>query len=82
MLRDRELPQPPDVENADQAIEMLCGWIVDGQAQYELFPTAWKDDLSGRVALAMSRFRGATGYTSALFQPGTNKASGTRELVA
>jgi hypothetical protein len=36
---------PPDAEAAEQAVELLRGWIIDGQPQYVLFPTAWKDDL-------------------------------------
>jgi hypothetical protein len=41
-----ELQRPPDSETASQAVEMLRGWIIDGQPQYVLFPTAWKDDLA------------------------------------
>ncbi len=40
-----ELMRPPDAENAQQAVEVLRGWIIDGQPQYVLFPTVWKDDL-------------------------------------
>src|SRR5258708_37653753 len=42
----RELMLPPDAETAQQAVEVLRGWIIDGQPQYSLFPTVWKDDLS------------------------------------
>ena len=42
----RELMRPPDAEEAQQAVELLRGWIIDGQPQYVLFPTVWKDDLS------------------------------------
>lgn len=38
----RELPVPPDAEQADQAIEVFRGWIVDGGLQCSLFPTVWK----------------------------------------
>jgi hypothetical protein len=41
----RELMRPPDVETAQQAVELLRGWIIDGHPQYSLFPTVWKDDL-------------------------------------
>lgn len=37
--------KPPDVDTAQQAVELLRGWIIDGQPQYALFPTVWKDDL-------------------------------------
>ena len=42
----RELMRPPEVETAQQAIELLRGWIVDGHPQYSLFPTVWSDDVS------------------------------------
>src|SRR5438445_6672726 len=42
----RELMRPPDAETAQQAVELLRGWIIDGHPQYSLFPTVWKDDLS------------------------------------
>jgi hypothetical protein len=38
--------RPPDVDTAEQAVELLRGWIIDGQPQYSLFPTVWSDDLS------------------------------------
>jgi len=41
----RELMQPPDAQAAAQAIEVLRGWIIDGQPQYALLPTVWRDDL-------------------------------------
>jgi len=37
--------RPPDVDTAQQAVELIRGWIVDGHPQYSLFPTVWKDDL-------------------------------------
>jgi hypothetical protein len=40
-----ELMRPPDSETAEQAVEILRGWIIDGQPQYVIFPTIWKDDL-------------------------------------
>jgi hypothetical protein len=44
----RELIKPPDAESARVAVEMLRGWVIDGQPQYVLFPTAWNDDLPSR----------------------------------
>ena len=41
----RELMLPPDAETAQQAVELLRGWIIDGHPQYSLFPTLWNDDL-------------------------------------
>lgn len=41
----RELMLPPDAETAEQAVELLRGWIIDGHPQYSLLPTVWKDDL-------------------------------------
>lgn len=41
----RQLMLPPDAETAEQAVELLRGWIIDGQPQYSLFPTVWKNDL-------------------------------------
>jgi len=41
----RELMRLPDAETAEQAVELLRGWIIDGQPQYALLPTVWKDDL-------------------------------------
>jgi hypothetical protein len=41
----RELMRPPDAETAAQAVELLRGWIIDGQPQYSLFPSVWNDDL-------------------------------------
>jgi hypothetical protein len=38
-----ELSRPPDADSAEQAVELLRGWIIDGQPQYALF-TIWKDD--------------------------------------
>ena len=35
---------PPDADAADEAVELLRGWIIDGHPQYALFPTVWKDD--------------------------------------
>jgi Domain of unknown function (DUF5076) len=39
----RELPIPPDASQADQAIEVFRGWVIDGPLQCSLFPTIWKD---------------------------------------
>ncbi len=36
---------PPDARTANQAVELLRGWIIDGHPQYSLFPTIWKNDL-------------------------------------
>ncbi len=40
----RELTIPPDSKIASQAVEVIRGWIIDGQLQCSLFPTIWKDD--------------------------------------
>ncbi len=40
----RELPIPPDADSAEEAIEILRGWLLDGCLQCSLFPTIWKDD--------------------------------------
>jgi hypothetical protein len=39
----RELPIPPDAKQAQQAIEIARGWILDNRLQCSLFPTIWKD---------------------------------------
>ena len=41
----RELMIPPEATTAEQAVELLRGWIIDGHPQYSLFPTVWKNDL-------------------------------------
>ena len=39
----RELPIPPDAQDARQAIEVARGWIVDDRLQCSLFPSIWKE---------------------------------------
>jgi Domain of unknown function (DUF5076) len=41
----RELMLPPDTKTAEQAVELLRGWIIDGQPQYALLPSVWNNDL-------------------------------------
>ncbi|EKU99437.1 hypothetical protein Lepto7375DRAFT_1480 [Leptolyngbya sp. PCC 7375] len=38
-----ELPIPPDAEDANVAIEIARGWIVDDRLQCSILPTIWKD---------------------------------------
>jgi len=42
----RELMVPTDAKSAVQAVELLRGWIIDGQPQYVLFPDVWNDDVA------------------------------------
>ena len=42
-MTKRELPIPPDADDAEQAIEVARGWIVDNRLQCSLFPTLWQD---------------------------------------
>lgn len=41
----RYLMRPSDAATAKEAVELLRGWIIDGQPQYVLLPTVWNDDL-------------------------------------
>lgn len=61
----RELPIPPDAEDATQAIEVARGWIVDNRLQCSLFPTLWQEtpeiwgillaDFMSHIAQALAR---------------------------
>jgi hypothetical protein len=61
----RELPVPPDADNAEQAIEVARGWIVDNRLQCSLFPTLWREtpevwgillaDFMSHIAQALAR---------------------------
>ena len=39
----QELPLPPDAHDAEQAVEVARGWIVDKRLQCSLLPTIWKE---------------------------------------
>ena len=43
MIAMRELPIPPDASDADQAIEVARGWIIDKKLQCSLFPSIWSE---------------------------------------
>lgn len=61
----RELPIPPDAEQASQAIEVARGWIVDQRLQCSLLPTIWREtpevwgillaDFLSHIAQALAR---------------------------
>ncbi|CAA6680158.1 MULTISPECIES: DUF5076 domain-containing protein [unclassified Lentimonas] len=38
----RKLPIPPDCHSADQAIELISGWIVDQKLQCSLYPSVFE----------------------------------------
>lgn len=40
----RALPHPPEAENDEDSLEMLRGWIVDGQLQVALAAWVWDDE--------------------------------------
>jgi hypothetical protein len=40
----RPLPFPPDAEQDPNAIEMIRGWIVDGELQISLAAWVWADE--------------------------------------
>lgn len=40
----RELTVPPDVQHANEAIEVFRGWLIDNRLQCSLLPTIWKDE--------------------------------------
>jgi hypothetical protein len=40
----RPLPHPPDAENDEDSLEMLRGWIVDGNLQISLAAWVWQDE--------------------------------------
>jgi hypothetical protein len=39
----RPLPHPPDAENDEDSIEMIRGWVVDGELQISLAAWVWAD---------------------------------------
>jgi hypothetical protein len=39
----RPLPIPPDAEKDPDALEMLRGWVIDGQLQVALAAWVWQD---------------------------------------
>ena len=40
----RTLPHPPDAERDPDSLEMLRGWIVDGELQVALSSWVWQDE--------------------------------------
>jgi hypothetical protein len=40
----RPLPYPPDAEQDDDALEMIRGWVVDGEIQVSLAAWVWQDE--------------------------------------
>lgn len=40
----RTLPHPPDAEQDPDSLEMLRGWIVDGDLQVSLSAWVWQDE--------------------------------------
>ena len=40
----RPLPHPPDAENDAESLEMIRGWIVDGELQVSLSAWVWEDE--------------------------------------
>jgi hypothetical protein len=39
----RPLPHPPDAEKDKDSLEMVRGWVVDGQLQISLAAWVWQD---------------------------------------
>ena len=39
----RPLPHPPDAEEDEDSLEMLRGWVVDGELQVSLAAWVWAD---------------------------------------
>jgi hypothetical protein len=39
----RPLPHPPDAEKDENSLEMIRGWIVDGELQVSLAAWVWQD---------------------------------------
>jgi hypothetical protein len=39
----RSLPHPPDAEKDEHSLEMVRGWVVDGQLQISLAAWVWQD---------------------------------------
>ena len=40
----RPLPHPPDAEKDEDSLEMLRGWVVDGDLQVSLASWVWQDE--------------------------------------
>jgi Domain of unknown function (DUF5076) len=40
----RPLPHPPDAEKDTDSLEMLRGWVVDGELQLAIATWVWQDD--------------------------------------
>jgi len=40
----RPLPHPPDAEKDADSLEMLRGWVIDGQLQVSLASWVWQDE--------------------------------------
>jgi hypothetical protein len=39
----RPLPHPPDAEQDEESLEMIRGWVVDGELQISLAAWVWAD---------------------------------------
>ena len=39
----RPLPHPPDAENDQDSLEMIRGWVVDGELQISIASWVWQD---------------------------------------
>src|ERR1035438_6065335 len=39
----RPLPHPPDAEHDEDSLEMIRGWVVDGEFQISLAAWVWQD---------------------------------------
>lgn len=39
----RELSIPPDARTAQESVEVIRSWVIDGEHQCALFPTIWAD---------------------------------------
>lgn len=48
----RELVKPPEVTVADNAIEIMRAWLVDGALQVSLMPSAFDDKAAWGILLA------------------------------
>ena len=40
----RELPHPPEAESDEDSIEMIRGWIINGELQVSLSAWVWEDE--------------------------------------
>ena len=65
----KELKVPPATNDADNATEIIRGWLIDGSLHCVLLPTIWKDnpetwgillaDIAGHISNALSDVTGA-----------------------